>query len=163
MPAPYTVTLLFGSSVENMLESDLTIIKNNYITVYPTITADFTYTDTAEIGYYAISFKHKDQTYSNAGIYAWDFGDGETADIRNVIHNYAGPGTYTVNLTVSTLYGCADSSKQVLTLTAPPDMPAIVASDTFGCGEARVKFALDNVDPGTITPSPDLLGIPADQ
>jgi len=151
IPAPYTVTLLFGSSIENMLESDLTIIKNNYITVYPTITADFTYTDTTEIGYYAIGFKHKDQPYSNAGIYAWDFGDGETSADRNVIHNYAGPGTYTVNLRVSTLYGCADSSKQVITLSAPPDMPAIVASDTFGCGEARVKFALENVDAGTIT------------
>jgi gliding motility-associated-like protein len=151
VPAPYTVTLLFGSSIENMLESDLTIIKNNYITVYPTISADFTYTDTTEIGYYAISFKHKDQPYSNAGIYAWDFGDGETSDNRNVIHNYGGPGTYTVRLMVSTLYGCADSSKQVITLAAPPDMPAIVASDTFGCGEARVKISLDNVDPGTIT------------
>ncbi|OFY57177.1 MAG: hypothetical protein A2Y87_03315 [Bacteroidetes bacterium RBG_13_46_8] len=30
-------------------------------------------------------------------------------------------------------------------------MPVIVASDTFGCGEARVKFSLDNVDAGTIT------------
>ncbi|MBP1667764.1 MAG: cell surface protein [Bacteroidetes bacterium] len=151
VPAPYTVTLLFGSSIENMLESDLTIIKNNYITVYPTIKADFTYTDTTEIGYYAISFKHKDQPYSNAGIYAWDFGDGETSADRNVIHNYAGPGTYTVKLAVSTLYGCTDSSKQVITLAAPPDIPLIVASDTFGCGEARVKFALDNVDPGTVT------------
>jgi gliding motility-associated-like protein len=151
IPAPYTITLLFGSSIENMLESDLTIIKNNYITVYPTISADFTYTDTTEIGYYAVSFKHKDQPYSNAGIYAWDFGDGETSDQRNVIHNYPGPGTYTVNLTVSTLYGCADSLKQVVTLSAPPDMPVIVASDTFGCGEARVKFSLDNVDVGTVS------------
>jgi gliding motility-associated-like protein len=151
VPAPYTVTLLFGSSIENMLESDLTIIKNNYITVYPTISADFTYTDTIEIGYYAVSFKHKDQPYSNAGIYAWDFGDGEGSDKRNVIHNYSGPGVYTVKLGVSTVNGCADSSTQVVTLTAPPDMPKIVASDTFGCGEARVKFALDNVDAGTLS------------
>jgi gliding motility-associated-like protein len=151
IPAPYTITLLFGSSIDNMLESDIPIVKNNYITVYPTISADFTYTDTTEVGYYAVSFKHKDQPYSNAGIYTWEFGDGETSDQRKVIHNYAGPGTYTVKLMVSTLYGCADSSQQVISLVAPPDMPEIVASDTFGCGEARVKFSLDNVDTDTIT------------
>ena len=149
-PGPYTLWLLFGSSELNMLEGD-PIVKNNYITVYPTISADFTFTDTIEVGYYAVSFKHKDQPYSNAGIYAWDFGDGETSDQRNVIHNYAGPGTYTVSLQVSTSFGCADISTRVITLSAPPDMPVIVASDTFGCGEARVKFSLDNVDAGTIT------------
>jgi gliding motility-associated-like protein len=30
-------------------------------------------------------------------------------------------------------------------------MPVIVASDTFGCGEARVKFSLDNVNEDTIS------------
>jgi gliding motility-associated-like protein len=151
IPGPYTVTLLFGSSVENMLESDLTIIKYNYVTVYPTISADFTFSDTIEIGYFAVSFKHKDQPYSNAGIYTWDFGDGTTSDQRNVIHIYPGPGSYNVELGVTTAYGCGDSSEQVVTLTAPPEMPAIMASDTFGCGEARVKFALGNVDSDTIS------------
>ena len=42
-------------------------------------------------------------------------------------------------------------SEQIITLTAPPDIPVIVASDTFGCGEARVKFSLDNVDTDTIS------------
>jgi gliding motility-associated-like protein len=147
IPMPYSVALVFGRTIE-MNES---IIKNDYITVYPTITADFTYTQATEVGYYAISFKHKDQPNTSWGIYAWDFGDGETSDERNVVHNYTGPGSYPVHLSVSTLYGCADSSEQVITLTAPPEMPVIIASDTFGCGEARVKFFLDNVDPDTIS------------
>jgi gliding motility-associated-like protein len=150
VPGPYTIILLFGTSESDMLDRD-PIIKSNFITVYPSITADFTFTDTIEVGYYAVSFKHKDQPYSNAGIYAWDFGDGETSDQRNVIHNYPGPGTYNVTLRVSNNYGCADSSEQVITLAAPPEMPEITASDTFGCGELRVKFTLGNVDPDTVT------------
>jgi gliding motility-associated-like protein len=36
-------------------------------------------------------------------------------------------------------------------LTVPPGLPDIIASDTFGCGEVRVKFSLDNIDADTIS------------
>jgi gliding motility-associated-like protein len=150
VPGPYTIILFYGSSPTNMLEND-PIIKSNYVTVYPTIKAGFTYADTTEIGYYAVSFKHDNQPYSNAGIYSWDFGDGSASGLRNVIHTYSGPGTYNVRLKVSTPFGCADSSEQTLILNVPPGLPDIVPSETFGCGEARVKFTLGNVDTDTIT------------
>ncbi|MBN2273476.1 MAG: gliding motility-associated C-terminal domain-containing protein [Bacteroidales bacterium] len=149
VPGPYTIILFFGRDATNMLEND-PIIKSNYITVYPTITADFTYNDTTELGFYAVSFRHKDQPYVNAGIYSWDFGDGSFSDERNVVHTYPGPGTYNVKLSVSTPAGCNDSTEQAIVLTIPPGLPDIIASDTFACGEARVKFSLGNVDTDTI-------------
>jgi gliding motility-associated-like protein len=151
LPGPYTVTLLYGSNDTNMVENEV-IVKYNYIIVSPTISSNFTYSDTTELGYYAVRFKHNYHPYWKAGIYKWDFGDGTTADkSRDTVHIYAGPGTYNVWLKVSTANGCADSSKQVVTLIPPPELPEIVASDTFGCGEARVKFSLGNVDADTVT------------
>jgi gliding motility-associated-like protein len=150
MPGTYSIYLLYGSSATNLLEND-PIIKSNYINIYPTIPAGFTYSDTMEIGYYAISFRHNDYPLAIAGIYEWNFGDGTGSDQRNTFHNYAGPGSYTVSLKVSTVIGCADSIEQIVTLTVPPGLPEIIPSDTFGCGEARVKFTLGNVDTDTIT------------
>ncbi|MBN1413465.1 MAG: gliding motility-associated C-terminal domain-containing protein [Bacteroidales bacterium] len=142
------IILFFGPDSEPL---KYLIMKDTTFTVYPVITADFSYSDTTEIGYYAISFKHQDQDYSYAGIYEWDFGDGTGSDQRYVVHTYAGPGVYNVKLKVSNVIGCADSTTQIVTLAAPPGMPDIIASDTFGCGEARVKYSLANVDTDTIT------------
>jgi gliding motility-associated-like protein len=150
VPGTYDIILFFGSSADNLLWNE-PIIKYNYITVYPSIPADFTYTDTTEIGYYTVSFSHVEHIYSAAGIYSWDFGDGSFSTQENVIHTYPGPGTYQVKLIVSTPAGCVDSTEQTLVLTVPPGLPDIMASDTFGCGEVRVKFSLDNIDTDTIS------------
>ncbi len=150
VPGTYDIILFFGSSADNLLWNE-PIIKYNFITVYPSIPSDFSYTDTSEIGYYTVSFKHVEHIYSAAGVYSWDFGDGSSGNQENVIHTFPGPGTYNVKLIVSTPAGCIDSTEQTLTLTVPPGLPDITASDTFGCGEARVKFSLGNVDPDTIS------------
>jgi gliding motility-associated-like protein len=150
VPGTYDIILFFGSTADNLLMND-PIIKYNYITVYPSLSADFTYADTTEINYYAVSFKHKKQTYSVAGTYEWSFGDGSTSNLEDVVHNYAGPGTYIVKLVVSTPAGCIDSTEQTIVLTIPPGLPDIIASDTFGCGEVKVKYSLGNVDTDTIS------------
>ncbi len=46
--------------------------------------------------------------------YFWDFDDGTTSDEANPVHQFPGTGTYTVRLTVSTAFGCATSSQQIL-------------------------------------------------
>jgi len=149
IPGSYRVILLYGSNDTNLLEN--IIIKENYINVSPSLTAGFTHSLVPEIGWYAVSFEHEDQPNVMAGIYEWDFGDGTDSLKRDVVHNYAGPGTYTVRLKVSTPAGCADSSEQVVILTIPAGLPEIIASDTFGCGKVRVKFSLGNVDTDTIS------------
>ncbi len=44
--------------------------------------------------------------------YTWDFDDGTFADQQSVQHPFAGPGTYEVKLTVSTPYGCSNTTQQ---------------------------------------------------
>lgn len=41
--------------------------------------------------------------------YAWDFGDGQTAGLRNPLHTYTGFGSYTVRLILTGMGGCADT------------------------------------------------------
>ncbi len=43
---------------------------------------------------------------ANGNVFAWDFGDGNTSNLENPSHVYAGPGDYTVTLTVSDAQGC---------------------------------------------------------
>lgn len=42
--------------------------------------------------------------------YIWDFGDGESAYIKNPTHVYEHEGVYTLNLTVTTIYGCSETN-----------------------------------------------------
>lgn len=45
--------------------------------------------------------------------YAWDFGDGAVSSEAAPLHQFPGTGTYTVQLTVSTPYGCSAESQQI--------------------------------------------------
>jgi len=44
--------------------------------------------------------------------WAWNFGDGSSAQIQNPTHTYTAPGTYTVNLTVANSLG-SDSEEKI--------------------------------------------------
>lgn len=50
--------------------------------------------------------------------YNWNFGDGRTASGRTVSHQYDGPGTYIVQLTIVDGYGRSASTSQSLSVTA---------------------------------------------
>ncbi|MCB9336371.1 MAG: lamin tail domain-containing protein [Flavobacteriales bacterium] len=43
---------------------------------------------------------------SNASIYFWDFGDGNTSPLNTVSHTYNSPGVYTVILRGEAIFGC---------------------------------------------------------
>jgi len=55
--------------------------------------------------------------------WAWDFGDGGSAEIQNPTHTYTAPGTYTVNLTVANSMG-SDSEEKIGYITVL-EMPYI--------------------------------------
>nr|WP_239160435.1 ThuA domain-containing protein [Virgisporangium ochraceum] len=51
--------------------------------------------------------------------YAWDFGDGGTANTANASHTYAAPGTFTATLTVTDSQGSAGYASVQITVEAP--------------------------------------------
>lgn len=65
--------------------------------------------------------------------YAWTFGDGGTSTAANPARTYASPGTYTVTLTVTDVWGKATTATRVVTITEPGDNTAptaVIASGT---------------------------------
>lgn len=51
---------------------------------------------------------------TGADTYAWDFGDGETSDEENPIHDYADPGTYIITLTTTNECGSSSQSFELV-------------------------------------------------
>ncbi len=76
------------------------------VTVYQNPIANFN-TSNACLG---DSTKFLDASTSNSGAiaqYNWTFGDMESSTLRNLAHYYAAAQTYTVGLTVTSVYGCS--------------------------------------------------------
>lgn len=66
---------------------------------------------------------------NNGATYAWNFGDGSTSNQVNPIHSYYQSGTYTVSVTVTSVYGCSSSAQGICTITVFPEPEAIFTSD----------------------------------
>ncbi len=145
-PSAYTVTVYINDYL-----TGTSIVRNNYINVHPTVTADFSFRDSIEITTMSVVFEHMDQPFDASATYTfdWDFDDGNTAsNIRDVMHTFIVPATYNVSLTVTDNYGCTDTLSQPVTLVGPPD---ILASAWVGCDSLKVKYTIVGLDPDTIT------------
>jgi len=69
--------------------------------------------------------------------YAWDFGDGTTAEGVSPVHTYAEEGTYTVTLTVTDEVGGVDEAQaelEVLPAAEPPPDEYTLTVNTEGSG-----------------------------
>jgi PKD repeat protein len=56
---------------------------------------------------------HFTNNSSNASIYQWNFGDGNTSNLPNPTHSYSSNGNYTVELTVSNDCGSTSANHTV--------------------------------------------------
>jgi PKD repeat protein len=52
--------------------------------------------------------------------YHWDFGDGDTSSLMNGRHRYINPGSYTVTLTVRSMYGCTSTFSRIINVNDRP-------------------------------------------
>ncbi len=70
--------------------------------------------------------------------YTWDFGDGGTSSDPNPSHFYTSPGLYTVQLIVSTQFGCRDTMTKtaLVRVVARPDID--IAGDTVICVNSSI-------------------------
>lgn len=144
-PSPYPVIVYI-----NDLDNGEPFIKDNYIHVHHSVTADFTVKDTSQLAPFSYSFSDASLYFDNSTTftYGWDFGDGNTGTGMNAVHTYASDGTYNASLSIVDGYGCTSTSSQSITVNPLAD---ITASLTEGCDSLRVKFNLIDVDTDTIS------------
>jgi PKD repeat protein len=155
----FTVTFV----VTNAVGSDTT---SGVISVYDLPVATFAYDP-------AVGYAPLDVVFTNTSQFAenptWDFGDGSFGAGDNVTHTYATTGTFTVELTVTSPYGCGDARAtdlvQVLepgqclpvTIVAVNQAPlgCVVDFDATLTGDAPFTYLWDFGSFGTFTvPTP---------
>lgn len=83
---------------------------------------------------------------TNATTWAWDFGDGGTADGKNVTHTF-GRGTYTVTLNASNSEGNVSVSKSIATIPWPSAWWRLNGdtTDASGNGNTGTIYDADNI------------------
>ncbi len=70
----------------------------------------------------------------------WSFGDGETSNLPNPVHEYTDPGIYVVSLTMNDSIGCTESfSRQLGWFPAPPVI-IFEPSRFIGCPGEEITF-----------------------
>jgi large repetitive protein len=71
---------------------------------------------------------------------SWDFGDGNTSNVTNPVHQYAASGNYTVTLTgTSLINGCQSTISQVLNVSENP-VAQFTPNPSSGCVALGVQF-----------------------
>lgn len=121
-PGPGTYTVELTGSNSYGCESSTT----RDITIYAAPIAGFTSTDVC----YGDETVFTNTTSSNGtavAAYFWDFGDNEGASIINPAHTYDAPGTYAVQLIVSSVNGCMDTAEGFVNVWELPS-PNIMSS-----------------------------------
>lgn len=128
--------------VVNTHSSD-TLVQPGLITVEPGALAAFT----ASVSGTVVTFTNNS---SNATSYLWDFGDGNTSEETDPVHDYGQGGTFDVALTA---FGECDTV--TVTQTVEPELilqapeAGLSADSTFGCAPFTVQFT----DESTNSPS----------
>jgi PKD repeat protein/subtilisin-like proprotein convertase family protein len=97
--------------LKGWVTSRLNWMDDTLSTKLPTLNASFN--AQAQNG---LQWQFSAQTTSGV-LYQWDFGDGQTSDQSNPSHTFANEGTYTIQLTVSTPFGCSAPYTQAVTIT----------------------------------------------
>lgn len=96
------------------------------VTVYSVPIADFS-VDGVCFGE-AIQIDNSSSLDNGTLNYEWDLGDGSSSSSASPSHEYELPGTYTINLSISSNFGCQDSYEQEVDIYAIPE--AYAGADT---------------------------------
>jgi PKD repeat protein len=117
----------------------------------PPPTASFTYDcDVTACSFVSTS---SDVAPGTIASYAWNFGDGTTADVNNPSHGYnvTTATDFTVSLTVTDNQGATAVASQTVTVDPVPNAPPS-AGFTYACNLAVCSFVSTSTDvaPGTI-------------
>jgi len=76
----------------------------------------------------------------------WNFGDGATSNAINPTHTYTLSGIYTVQLVITSPFGCVDSISKNLEVYVPPVAAFVVTPDSL-CGPLTAAFTNNSTGP----------------
>lgn len=114
-------------------------IKSNYITVNPTPFAQINVNQYSACDVNTV-FQFTGSA-SNISNWNWNFGDGSTSTSQNPSHQYSSPGSYPVQLIVTSNSGCVDTAFSQNNITIGNSLiPSFTMSDTGGCGSVTIQF-----------------------
>jgi PKD repeat protein len=118
-PGSYSATLTVTDDEGSTGSSTLTYIVNT-----PPLAQFTTGPGTSGTAPFAVTFNGSASSDPDAGdsivSYAWNFGDGTTANGSSVTKTYSSAGTYTAILTVTDSRGATDTEQVTLVVTATP-------------------------------------------
>lgn len=104
------------------------------ITIFPKVTANFNWIKNN----CGNTLNFTDSSYTVVNNWSWNYGDGNIDSVKNPVHTYANPGTYTVTLLANNQYGCPDSIKKVITLSG--FNPISVSANQYLCNGDSVQL-----------------------
>ena len=120
------------------------IYKNNLL-IISTPVATFTASDTVSCPLKPILF-----TSSSTGPglqYRWNFGDGTTSNLMTASHAYLRDGIYTVQLSITDIYGCTDQVTKLQLIKILTPVAQFTVSDSAGtCPPLIVQFTNTSVN-----------------
>ena len=148
-PGSYTVVL-------TVQDGGQTSTASLVVTVYQAPTATFAVADPKVCSPAPVTFNATATAGSGAiSNYLWDFGDGSTLTVpsASASHAYLPPGVYTVNLTVTDIYGCVATALQSNAVTVLPALlPNFTTNPQVLCTvNSPVTFTNTTTGPGTLS------------
>jgi PKD repeat protein len=147
-PGNYSVNL----TVTNSVDMSDTLIRENYITVEALVEPIPDFSVDLTSGKLPLTVSFTDSS-TDAVSWSWDFdNDGVVDDtVQNPVHLYTEPGTYSVNLTVTSEDGLIDSLLREAYITVEqidPPVAEFEANQTSGVAPMTVQFTeLSTGDP----------------
>ncbi len=149
-----TVSFTKGTSAVHLTPANQTEYTNMVLDWVPAVTApvaSFSASNTSICENNSINFL--DQSTNSPTSWAWDFGDGQTANTQNASHTYTTAGTYTVALTATNAGGSNTSTLTNYITVNPTLIPSvsITPSAAIVCPGTSVTFTATPVNGGNPT------------
>jgi len=80
-----------------------------------------------------VQFTDASQSFTNIQTFYWNFGDGNTSNLQDPVHNYTSPGVYTVKHVITGADGCvSDTMTKTVTIGSIPVADFTVIDTCYG-------------------------------
>lgn len=141
-PGTYNVTL----TASNAFCSDVEI-KNAYITVLPSPTANWTTSTPTTACTPPLTVNFTDASTGTITNWLWLFGDGNTSTSASPSHTYTTAGAFAVQLTVTASNGCTNTKSVGSQVVIAPPVANFTANRILDCAPSPIAFTFTGSSP----------------